>query len=125
MQFVRIFNVKQIISILHRYLLWAAPADPPTPTPSSLNLSLTTCECSNTQPNSVTQHTPPSNNPLFVDSWPPISPILPCSHKSYLNEIPNMNDTHTYESNNHTLNDLPQNITIMNDTYISYNFYKI
>ena len=37
----------------------------------------------------------------------------------------NMNDTLSHTPNNHMIPDLPQNITIMNDTYISYNFYKL
>ena len=56
----------------------------------------------------------------IFNTWSPISPIPIC----YEPNSPSMNDTYVHTPNNHVLNELPQNLTIMNDTYIPYNFHK-
>ena len=51
---------------------------------------------------------------LFPSTFPPLSPILPYNETS----------VHNTNNHDHTVDDLPQNTTIMNDTCISHNFYK-
>ena len=98
--------------------LWAEPVPPPSPTPSSMNLSHITP----TSPIHTNSPSPPHANNF--ETWPPISPIRTCQETFNLTNM-SMNDTYLHTPNNHMLNELPQNLTIMNDTYIPYNFYKI
>ena len=94
--------------------LWSEPAPPPSPTPSSLVLDSPSTL-------SLTHH---ANLSPLINSLPTpwfISPI----YQSADNLSPLLNDTFTYIPKNHFLNDLPQNLTLMNDTYIPYNYYKL
>ena len=106
--------------------LWAEPAPPPSPTPSSIALSHTTSltPTHNNSPNYYNNTSPLTPIPNKFDTWPPISPIPMCYEPHNLTNS-NMNDTYLHTPNNHMMDDLPQNITIMNDTYIPYNFYKL
>ena len=105
--------------------LWAEPAPPLSPTPSTINLTHTTPNPSkvftpyNTPCHSNPNH--PDTPTAVFNTWSPISPIPIC----YEPNSPSMNDTYIHTPNNHVLNELPQNLTIMNDTYLTYNFYKL
>ena len=52
-------------------------------------------------------------------------------HSNYMNDSQSqkhiilLNDTYTHIPNKYLLDDLPQNLTILNETYITYNYYKL
>ena len=97
--------------------LWAEPAIPPSPTPSTISITNLTPDSKYDSPYT----NPVTDNNLFSNNWPPLSPILP--HADQPNN--HMDDTYILHTPvNHNIDDLPQNITIMNDTYVPYNFYK-
>ena len=91
----------------------------PSPTPSSIALSHTTSltPTHNNSPNYYNNTSPLTPIPNNFDTWPPISPITMCYEPHNLTNS-NMNDTYLHVPNNYMMDDLPQNITIMNDTYI-------
>ena len=77
---------------------WADPAPIPSPNLSPISLS----------------QTPSNFNPYPPTNFPSISPILPHSDLTKYH----VNDTYLHTPNNHPISNLPNNITIMNDTYI-------
>ena len=79
---------------------------------SPVHTHITTCTNTNHSSN-------PSSN-LIYPTWPPLSPILPHNDTTH----DHMDDTYLHTPNDHLLDELTLNITILNETYIPYKLHK-